>query len=214
MRVKDVMTRNPVYISPEASVVEAKNLMIKQNIGKLPVLDGEKNLVGIITKNDLTKAAPSEATTLDMYEIGYLLSKLKVEKIMQKKVITVSETEVVEEAAKTMVDNKIGCLPVIKDSLLVGIVTDTDLFKTLINLFGTREKGVRATFLTKDVPGELAKLSEAIHALGANVISIITWSGDDVAHKSVTVKASGITQEQMKEISEKTGFELRNISEI
>ena len=160
MRVKDVMTHNPVYISPAASVVEAKTLMTKQNISKLPVLDNNKRLVGIITKNDLNKAGPSQATTLDMYEIGYLLSKLTVEKIMHKKVTTVSEDEVIEEAARIMVDEGIGCLPVMKDSLMVGIITASDLFKTLIDLFGVRQKGVRATFMVKDVPGELAKLSK------------------------------------------------------
>ena len=87
MRVKDVMTHNPVYISPSASVIEAKTLMSKQNISKLPVLNNEKKLVGIITKNDLNRAGPSQATTLDMYEIGYLLSKLDVEKIMHKNVM-------------------------------------------------------------------------------------------------------------------------------
>ena len=214
MRVKDVMTHNPVYISPAASVVEAKTLMTKQNISKLPVLDNNKRLVGIITKNDLNKAGPSQATTLDMYEIGYLLSKLTVEKIMHKKVTTVSEDEVIEEAARIMVDEGIGGLPVMKDSLMVGIITASDLFKTLIDLFGVRQKGVRATFMVKDVPGELAKLSKLITDVGGNIISIITWEGETLEYKRITVKASGISFDQMKNISVTMGCELRNISEI
>ena len=214
MRVKDIMTHNPVYISPSASVMEAKSLMTKQNISKLPVLDGEKRLIGIITKNDLNKAGPSQATTLDMYEIGYLLSKLTVEKIMHKNVTTVSEDEVIEEAARVMVDSGIGCLPVMKDKILVGIITDSDLFKTLIELFGVRQKGVRATFLVEDVPGGLAKLTQTIADLGGNIISLITWEGEDPAHKRITVKASGITLEKMQDVAKTVKGELRNISEI
>src|SRR5574344_312324 len=198
MRVKDVMTRNPVYISPDASVVEAKALMTKQKISKLPVLDNEKRLVGIITKNDLNRAGPSAATTLDMYEIGYLLSKLTVAKVMHKEVITVSEDEVIEEAARIMVDNGVGCLPVMKDKLLVGIITASDLFNALIDLFGARQKGVRATFLVDDVPGTLAKMTQGIADLGGNIVSLITWDGDDPAHKRITVKATGITVAQME----------------
>ena len=214
MRVKDVMTHNPVYISPSASVIEAKTLMSKQNISKLPVLNNEKKLVGIITKNDLNRAGPSQATTLDMYEIGYLLSKLDVEKIMHKNVMTVDEEEVIEEAARIMVDSGIGCLPVMKGDLMVGIITASDLFKTLIELFGVRQKGVRATFLVEDVPGELAKLTKTITDLGGNIISLITWDGEDPAHKRITVKVTGITLEKMKDITKTIKGELRNISEI
>jgi len=214
MRVKDVMTRNPVFISPTTSVIEAKTLMSKQNISKLPVLDNEKKLVGIITKNDLNKAGPSQATTLDMYEIGYLLSKLTVEKIMNKNVTTVCEEEVIEEAARIMDDTGIGCLPVMKGDLLVGIITASDLFKTFIELFGVRQKGVRATFLVEDVPGELAKFTKTIADLGGNIISIITWGGDDPAHKRITVKTTGISLDKMKDVTKTINGELRNISEI
>ncbi len=214
MRVKDVMTRNPVYISPDASVVEAKALMTKQKISKLPVLDNEKRLVGIITKNDLNRAGPSAATTLDMYEIGYLLSKLTVAKVMHKEVITVSEDEVIEEAARIMVDNGVGCLPVMKDKLLVGIITASDLFNALIDLFGARQKGVRATFLVDDVPGKLAKMTQGIADLGGNIVSLITWDGDDPAHKRITVKATGITVAQMESLSAPISGDLRNIREL
>ena len=100
MIVKDVMTKNLIFVYPETSITEAKAIMTKKNISKLPVLDKNNQLVGLITKNDMAKAGPSDATSLDMFEIGYLLSKLTVEKFMTKKVVTVSENEVVEEAAK------------------------------------------------------------------------------------------------------------------
>ena len=117
MIVANVMTRNPTFVSPDMSINDAKELMLKEKIGKLPVLDKNNRLIGLVTKKDLVKAGPSGATTLDMYEISYLLSKLKVEKIMEKNVFTVQQTEVVEEAARIMADEAISCLPVMKGDL-------------------------------------------------------------------------------------------------
>ena len=122
MIVKEVMRTNVVFISSETKITEAKNIMMENKFSKLPVVDYGK-LVGIVTKNDLLKAEPSLATTLDMFEIGYLLSKLTVKKVMMTNVITVSPDEVVEEAARIMVDNEISCLPVVKDDTLIGIIT-------------------------------------------------------------------------------------------
>ncbi|WP_461248996.1 CBS domain-containing protein, partial [Treponema sp. R6D11] len=101
--------------------------MDKEKISHIPVLNKSNEIVGLITRSDLLKAGPSPATSLDMYEISYLLSKLTVEKMMEKKVITVQENEVVEEAARIMVDNGIGCLPVLNGNLLTGIITDSDI---------------------------------------------------------------------------------------
>jgi len=198
MIVKDVMTRNPVYVSPETTLTEAKALMTKKNINKLPVIDKNDRLAGIITKNDLAKAGPSDATTLDMYEIGYLLSKLTVEKIMTKKVVTVSENEIVEEAARIMVDNQIGCLPVMKDDILIGIVTESDLFHLFTNMFGARHEGVRVTISSADKPGQLAKIAEKIAALNGNIVSVVTDELKEPGVRRLTIKATDITLERMQ----------------
>jgi acetoin utilization protein AcuB len=200
MIVKDVMSRNPIYVAPETSLTEVKALMVKKNISKLPVVDKNDKLVGIITKNDLAKAGPSEATTLDMYEIGYLLSKLTVEKIMTRKVVTVSETEVVEEAARIMVDNQIGCLPVMKDDIMVGIVTESDLFHLFTDMFGARHNGVRVTLSTDDKPGQLANIAEKIAALKGNIVSVVTRESQNPGNRRITIKATGITINQMQAI--------------
>lgn len=200
MIVKDVMTKNPVYVSPDTNVTEAKALMVKKGISKLPVLDKDNRLVGIITKNDLLKAGPSEATTLDMFEIGYLLSKLTVSKVMTKKVVTVTENEVVEEAARIMVDNEIGCVPVMKEDLLVGIVTESDLFHLFTDMFGARHNGVRATISTDDKPGQLARIATEIASLKGNIVSVVTREASDPSNRRITLKITGITIKQMKEI--------------
>lgn len=203
MLVKNVMTKNPITIAPENSITEAKALMTKKNIGKLPVVDKKNNLVGILTKKDLAKAAPSDATTLDMFEIGYLLSKIKVEKVMTKNVVSVPDSEVVENAAKLMVDNGIGCVPVMSGECLVGIITESDLFQLFTDMFGSRESGVRFILTLDDTPGQLAKIVNEIAKLNGNLISLVTREMKEAGKRRLTVKVAGITESQLKEILEK-----------
>jgi acetoin utilization protein AcuB len=177
--------------------------MERERIGHLPVLDKSNSLAGIVAKKDLLKAGPSPATSLDMYEISYLLSKLRVEKIMERKVITVDENEVVEEAARIMADKDIGCLPVMRGpagpgALLVGIITDTDLFHAFINAFGARRQGVRITFRMAEKPGQLALITGAIAARGGNIVALITGEGDDLSHLRGTLKVESITRPELE----------------
>ncbi|MBE6349703.1 MAG: CBS domain-containing protein [Spirochaetaceae bacterium] len=211
MIVANVMTRNPVFVSPDMSVNDVKALMTREKVGKLPVLDKNNRLVGIVTKKDLVKAGPSAATTLDMYEISYLLSKLKVEKVMEKNVVTVQQTVVVEEAARIMADSGIGCLPVLKGELLVGIITETDLFRTFIDMFGARHEGVRATFQLEEKPGMLASFAGSIAEKNGNIVSLVTFDGDDMSKRRCTCKVSGIDCEQMKEVLKTAGITAEDI---
>ncbi len=205
MLVRDVMTKNPITIDIKASVREANDLMKKNNINKLPVVDKGGSLVGIITSNDLQRAAPSEATTLDMYELSYLLSKLTVEKTMIKKVFTVQEDETVEAAAKMMSDGDFGCLPVMKDKLLVGIITDSDLFKMFINMFSTDVPSVRAVVKMADASGALGKFTQKIADANGFIITCITTDADDPKYRKVTIKVTGVSLATFKEICESAG---------
>ncbi|HBG66289.1 MAG TPA: hypothetical protein DDW78_07450 [Treponema sp.] len=214
MLVKDMMTRNPVTVSPETSILDAKDIMTKHNIKKLPVLDRSGSLAGILTRNDLIKAAPSDATTLDMFELSYLLSKLTAEKVMRKDVKTVTENETVEEAARLMEDYGIGCLPVLKNKLLVGIVTESDLFRTFIDMFDTRSAGVRATVIVDEKPGQLGKISQAIADLGGNIVAVVTCPASMDQRRKVTVKASGITLEQCRSIMGNCGAKIEDIRNV
>ena len=200
MIISRVMTKNPVYVHPEATVTEVRTLMDKEKISHLPVLDKNNTLVGIVAREDLIKAGPSQATTLDMFEISYLITKIKVSDIMVKKVITVGEDEVVEEAARIMADKGIGCLPVMRASLLVGIITDTDLFHVFINAFGARHSGVRIILNMGEHPGQIAAVSGAIAEKGGNIVSLVTTEGDDVAHRRATVKVVGLSKSDVETI--------------
>jgi acetoin utilization protein AcuB len=197
MIVGRVMTRNPLYIHPDLSVNEARALMAREKVGHLPVLDKNNHLAGIVTKEDMIKAGPSPATSLDMYEISYLLSKMQVREVMKTGVITVGENEVVEEAARIMADRDIGCLPVMRDKLLVGIITDTDLFRVFINAFGARHKGVRITLSMTEQIGQLARFAGAVAERGGNIVSFVTSEGEDMSRFRGTCKIEGISREEV-----------------
>jgi len=201
MIVSKIMTRSPVFIHPELSLSDARSLMDKERIGHLPVLNKNNELVGLITRVDLLKAGPSPATSLDMYEISYLLSKLTVEKVMEQDVITVGENEVIEEAARIMADRGIGCLPVMNNSLLVGIITDSDIFHFFVNAFGARHPGTRLTINFREKPGQLAAFAGAIAEKGGNIAALVTAEGDDPAHRRATLKITGISRAEVEAIA-------------
>jgi acetoin utilization protein AcuB len=212
MIISRVMTRNPVFIHPELSLTEARSLMDRQQIGHLPVLNKTNDLVGLLTRVDLLKSGPSPATSLDMYEISYLLSKLTVEKVMEKNVITVSENEVVEEAARIMADKGIGCLPVFSGSLLVGIITDTDLFHVFINAFGARHTGIRITLNFNEKPGQLGKFASIIGEKGGNIVAFVSSEGDDLSHRRATLKIEGLRSEDVQDaVKAVEGAEIEDI---
>ncbi len=122
MLVGERMTPRPITVTEETSLPEALELMRQEKIRRLPVLDKHGKLVGIVTELDLLRASPSPATTLSIYEIPYLISKVKMRDIMTREVITVTEETPIEEAARIMADHKIGGLPVMRDNKLVGIM--------------------------------------------------------------------------------------------
>ncbi|MGB9685538.1 MAG: CBS domain-containing protein [Rectinema subterraneum] len=197
MKVGQRMTRNPITITPDITVPEAQAIMRREKIKRLPVLDSKGKLVGIVTTLDLIHASPSPATSLDIYEMHYLLSKLKVEKIMTRNVITVDEDLPIEEAARIMADNGISGLPVMRGNVLIGIITETDLFKLFIELFGARHKGIRLTLLLPEKKGELAKVSNAITRAGGNIVSFATFEGEDPTNAYCAVKVTGVEKDAL-----------------
>jgi acetoin utilization protein AcuB len=202
MLVGERMSRPALTITPDTPMQEALRMMRMENIRRLPVVGPRGKLVGIVTETDLLHASPSDASSLSVWEMNYLISKLKIEEIMTRDVITIHEDTPIEDAARIMADNKIGGLPVVRDSEVVGIITETDLFKVFLELMGARERGVRLTALLHDVPGELAKLAEAIAALKGNIVALGTFMGETSENKLVTLKAQGIDAETLQETVE------------
>jgi acetoin utilization protein AcuB len=198
MLVGERMSKPVITVRPETPMPEALDLMHKEHIRRLPVVSKQGALVGIVTEADLLKASPSEATTLSIYEVTYLLSKLTIERLMTKKVITVTEDTPLEEAARIMADNGIGGLPVMRGKSLVGMITETTLFRIFLELLGARRAGIRVTVSLLDTPGELAGLTKAIHELGGNIISLGTFMGESPSEGVVTFKVEGIKMDALK----------------
>lgn len=214
MTVQSVMTANPFTVGENDSVRDAQSLMQREQIHRLPVLNGSKKLVGIVSEKDLLYATPSPATTLNVYEMSNLLSKLKVQSVMTRAPLTIGPETLVEDAARTLVDNNIGGLPVVENGTLVGIVTESDLFRLLIDLFGTRKSGVRATLRVPERPGELADTTRVIADAGGNVISVGTFSGNDLTNAVMTLKVEGITKEHLIAILEPMIVEVMDVREV
>ncbi len=213
MFVGERMSQPVITIHPDVPIHEAVALMAKERIRRLPVIDQRGQLIGIVTNLDLLHASPSDATSLSVWELNYLISKITVDEIMSKDVITVTKDLPVEEAARIMADNKIGGLPVLEDHAVIGIITETDLFKIFLELLGAREAGIRITALMPDMPGELARLTTVIRDIGGNIIALTQVLGESSENRLVTVKVSGVDIKDLQKAVEPEVEKLIDIRE-
>jgi acetoin utilization protein AcuB len=186
------MSHPVLTITPEVPVQDALARMKKDKVRRYPVVDKNGKLVGIVTDTDLMNASPSDATTLSVWEINYLLTKITVERVMAKEIITVAEETTIEEAARIMADSSIGGLPVLRGDKLVGIITETDLFHIFLEMLGARSAGVRVTVEVKDEPGKLSQLTGAISQLGGNIHGMGAIQGESTDTSALTFKVSGV----------------------
>ena len=197
MLVKSRMSKYPLTIGPEESLSDAHQYMLEQKVRHLPVVKPDGKMIGLIAEEDLLKAEPSSATSLSVWEIHYLLMEVKVKAVMVKEVITTTEDTPIEEAAHIMLDNKIGSLPVIRDDKLVGIITESDIFRTLMELFAAREKGLRITLECPDKAGELAKITKAVADDGGYISACGTFHLEDTTKSGITLKVRNVDRETL-----------------
>jgi acetoin utilization protein AcuB len=181
------------------SVEEAQAIMNQNNFRHLPIVDEQKNLVGVITQRSLAGTVQADQHTLSQYEIKYILAKVKVRDIMVTDVITISEDTAIEEAARIMADKKIGCLPVTRDGKPVGIITDNDLFAIMVTLLGARRAGTRVTVLQPDRAGEVARLTKAITEKGGYLSVFVTYPTADPSTWSSVFKVTNVPEETLVE---------------
>lgn len=197
MLVGERMTRNPIVVRDDTPIYEALKVMRDHKVRRLPVVNDKGALVGIVSERDLLSASASPVTSLSVFELHYLLSKITVADVMTTDLITVTEDTTLEEAARIMADNKIGCLPVERGANLVGIITETDLFKTFLEFLGAREKGVRLTMLVTAQRGMLAKITSEITRLGGSIVSLSTFWGEDPASLLLTIKVQNVEEKHL-----------------
>lgn len=201
MFVKDRMTPNPISGSPDMAVTEAQKLMAENKIRHLPILDEEKNLVGLITNSSLEKALPTDVSSFSRFEISYTLSQLKVHSIMIKDLYNVEPETTIEDAAMLMADKKLGALPVVKDGALVGIMSGEDLFIAMTDLLGTRKSGIRITVEQPDQSGIIARLTTAIANEGGYLSVCVGYYPQDNPGTWVSVcKVENIEEDRLVKV--------------
>jgi acetoin utilization protein AcuB len=217
MFVKDYMTRHPLMAEPGMSIVEAQRYMGENNIRRLPIVGDGKRLLGLVTRQTLL-VDPGRLGSLDMWEITRFLSRLTVKDVMIKapQVLSIGQTATIEEAARLMVRNKVGCLPVLEDGILVGILTEMDLLAQLTNLLGGAVSGVRVTMRVPDRIGEFAKVTAAIAAQGWGIYA----SGEvpapkDAGYWDFVIKLRNVTKGDVVAVLEKIeGQQVIDVREV
>lgn len=175
MLIKDWMSTPVITVGPDESMMKASKLMKDKTIRRLPVVDDKGKLIGIVTDRDIKEASPSKATTLDIHELYYLLSEIKVKDIMTKNPVRLKSEDSVEKAAVLLSDRTLGGLPIVDDDdNVVGIITEKDMYDVLIEITRVRDGGVQMGFQLPRTPGALKPVLEDIAGSGAKILSIIT----------------------------------------
>lgn len=214
MLVGERMSRPVLSVRPEMPIQDALVQMRNERVSRYPVLNKKGKLVGIVSEDDLLHASPSDVTSLSVWEINYLLSKITVERVMETEVITVTEDTPLEEAARIMADRRIGGLPVVRGEAVVGMITQTDLFKVFLEMLGARDPGLRLTALVNEEPGVLHKLTRAIDQAGGNILALSTFSGESSEDREVTLKVDQIGVQALQEALQPFVIEIKDLREI
>jgi acetoin utilization protein AcuB len=211
--MREMIRRNPVTIGPDASFLEARSIIHTRGIRYLPVVNSNHKVVGIVTDADIREAAPSNATTLNIYEAEYLLEKLKVFAFMtpRDKLITITPDTLIEEAVQLMSNHKIGCLPVLEGDYLYGIFTETDALDHLVDIFGLKEKGTRLTVAFEDKIGAMLGILEVFKRHNVNVISIVSPSFIIEGKRIVAIRIKTEEYEPIVSDLEGAGYQVLSI---
>lgn len=214
MLVKDRMSSSPTTVSVETSLKDALALVRSKPFRHLPVLDGDGKLVGVVTEKSLVYAAPTPLVTMSVFEVDYILSRMRVGDIIEHPVITVTPEMPIEEAARIMVDHRIGCLPVVENDELVGIISDTDIFRAFVEGLGGGHPSLRITVMVPEEVGSLARVTASVAALGGNIYSLGMFWGKDPEERVVAFRLEGVNRETAVEALEAEGIEVTNVWEM
>ena len=215
MLVKERMTTPAMTVTPDTSFQDALKLMRDHKFRRIPVVDHEGKLIGIVSERDLLHASPSPATSLSVWEVNYLLWKLKVADIMTHHVITIDQDAPIEDAANLMVTRKIGGLPVVDHAgKVAGVITETDIFKAFAEMLGSGEKGLRLTVKVPSGGGTLARLSQAIYEQGGLIISVGSLDKESSKERELIIKVRGVTKDKIVSVLEALGDHVVDAREV
>lgn len=192
MFVRHRMSSPAVTVGPALPVMDALQVMKEQNVRRLPIVDSKGRLVGIVSEKDVMRASPSEATTLSIYEVSYLLHRLTVAEIMARDVITVTEDTPLEEAARLMAERHLGGLPVMRGNQVVGIITETDILMGFSEALGAFAAGVRVMVDLPDEPGAVASVVDTVKELGGNIAALSLLRPHDPGRGYLVARIQGV----------------------
>ena len=207
MLVSNWMSKNVITVDVDDSMHEAMKRMKEKDIRMLPVLKKRK-LVGVVTDRDIKRASASDATTLDVHELLYLVSKIKVQDIMTKNPITVPQNFTVEETAEVLLKHKISGAPVVdQNGQLVGTITQTDLFRVLISLTGVGKGGIQFAFQLEDRAGSIKEVADIIRLYGGRMVSILTsYDGVPEGYRKVFIRMHSIERARLQQLKEELSY--------
>ena len=198
MKVKNRMTTDIITLTPDTTVLRAMSIIQQKGIRHLPVVEGKK-VVGMVTNLDIQRVSASDASTLSVYELNYLLDKIKVSQFMTKKVFTVDPDEPIEAAAKLIYDHKIGSLPVVKNGELVGLITSSDILETFIEVLGINEPSVRIQLELENRTGSVADAAKIFKDLGLYLVSAVTLPKTEGLTRSTVFRVQPTDVKKLKE---------------
>jgi acetoin utilization protein AcuB len=209
------MSSPVVTATPDTPFQDALKLMRDGRFRRLPVVNKKGKLVGIVSERDLLYASPSPATSLSVWEITYLLSRIHVQEIMTEEVITTTPDTPIEDAAHLMADNKVGGLPVVdEDNRVVGVITETDIFKTFVEMFAGGHSGLRLTLEAPETKDVLLDLSKAIRALDGSIVSVGSFNGDVPGERGLVVKVKDASKDQLVDTLEALGDHVADARDV
>ena len=216
MLIKDWMARNPVTITEDTSMIKAIHIMKERRFRRLPVV-AQGKLVGMVTDRDLKEASPSKATTLDVHELYYLLAELQVQEIMSRNPISVSQDDTVEHAAQIMLEHTISGLPVVDEQdRVVGIITQSDVFRVFMHITGILQGGVQFALRLEDRPGLIKEVVDLLRARGARFVSLLSsYATSQEGYRDVYIRVKNLPPEALGPAKEELAsrFELLYVIE-
>lgn len=213
MKIKNWMTSNPITVKPNTPVMEASKIMKEHGIRRLPVVKGDK-VVGIVTHRNLIEAAPSAATTLSIHELNYLIAKLEVKEVMQKDPICVSPEDSVIDVMRMGHEKGIGAFPVVDNGRLIGIVTETEIFRSVMHLFGGKEEGDEFVALVnvrlRERVGAMSRIASIIEGLNVPVLSMFSLPHRRSEGNRLYIRVNTDKMDQVKNALSEAGYKLED----
>jgi len=202
MLVKNWMSKEVISVDASEAMKDANQLLREHKIRMLPVMDKGK-LVGVVTDRDLKRASASDANALDVYELLYLLSKIRVREIMTQDPVTVPPDFTVEETAEILLKHKISGVPVVDSDAVVGVITQSDIFRAMIRLTGLKMRGIQFAFQIPEEPGWIQTLSEIIRRYGGRMVSLLSCSeGAPAGFRNVYIRVYHVDRSRFDQLRE------------